>query len=224
MTSALHEKPAPLTIDVVSDVVCPWCYIGKRNLEAALTALPDVEVEIRWRPYQLDPTIPQEGTARRAYLERKFGSRVDEIYTRVTAAGREAGIDFAFQRIERSPNTLDAHRLIRWSQSAGKQDEIVERLFRDFFCEGRDIGDHPVLLEAAISAGMDADVVAGLLDKDTDKDAVREEITAAQRLGVTGVPFFVFAGRFGIPGAQPAEILATAIQDAAAKNGEVANA
>ena len=223
MTLATDEKREPLTIDVVSDVVCPWCYIGKRNLEAALARLPDRAVEIRWRPYQLDSTIPPEGIARRTYLERKFGARVDEIYARVAAAGREAGLDFALQRIERSPNTLDAHRVIRWSQTAGKQEEIVERLFRDFFIEGRDIGDHAVLIKAAADVGMEAPVVERLLAGDADKDAVREEIATAQRLGVSGVPFFIFAGRFGLPGAQPAEVLASAIDKAAEKSGELVN-
>jgi predicted DsbA family dithiol-disulfide isomerase len=215
------EKPESLTIDIVSDVVCPWCYIGKRNLEAALATLPTSEVEIRWRPYQLDPTIPPEGIARRAYLERKFGARVDEIYTRVAAAGRDAGLDFAFDRIERSPNTLDAHRLIRWAQSAGKQNEVVERLFRSFFIDGRDIGEHAILIETAGEAGMDPDLVARLLEGEADKESVREEIATAQRLGVTGVPFFIFAGRFGLPGAQPAEVLAGAIKKAAEKGGEL---
>ena len=221
MTSAPAET---LTIDIVSDVVCPWCYIGKRNLEAALASLPENNVEIRWRPYQLDSTIPPEGIARRAYLERKFGTRVDEIYTRVAAAGRDAGIDFAFEHIERSPNTLDAHRLIRWSQSAGKQNGIVERLFRDFFIEGRDLGNRSVLIEAAGAAGMEPDVVARLLEGDADKESVREEIATAQRLGVTGVPFFIFAGQFSLPGAQPPEVLAGAIRKAAGKNGELAGA
>jgi predicted DsbA family dithiol-disulfide isomerase len=218
MTSPQNETSTPLTIDIVSDVVCPWCYIGKHNLEAALAALPDTNVEIRWRPYQLDPTIPPEGIARRAYLERKFGARVDEIYERVAAAGREAGIDFAFNRIERSPNTLDAHRLIRWSQSAGKQNDIVERIFRDFFIEGRDLGQRSVLVEAAAAVGMEPDLIVRLLDGDADTEAVREEIATAQRLGVTGVPFFIFAGRFGMPGAQPAEVLTNAIRQAAEKS------
>jgi predicted DsbA family dithiol-disulfide isomerase len=221
MTAALDDKSGPLTIDIVSDVVCPWCYIGKRNLEAALAARPVGDVEIRWRPYQLDATIPPEGIARRTYLERKFGTRVDEIYGRVAVAGHEAGIDFAFDRIERSPNTLDAHRLIRWAQSAGRQNDIVEELFHSFFIEGRDIGDHAVLTETAAAAGMDAEVVQRLLPGDADKESVREEIATAQRLGVTGVPFFIFAGRFGLPGAQPAEVLADAISKAAEKSGEL---
>jgi predicted DsbA family dithiol-disulfide isomerase len=218
MTFAPDDTQGPLTIDIVSDVVCPWCYIGKRNLEAALATVPANNIEIRWRPYQLDATIPPEGIARRTYLERKFGARVDEIYARVAAAGREAGLDFAFDRIERSPNTLDAHRLIRWSQSAGKQNDIVERLFRNFFIEGCDIGDRAILIETASQAGMDREVVARLLDGNADKDSVREEIATAQRLGVTGVPFFIFAGRFGMPGAQPAEVLASAINKAAEKS------
>jgi predicted DsbA family dithiol-disulfide isomerase len=220
MTLAAEEKTEPVTIDIVSDVVCPWCYIGKRNLEAALATIPESNVEIRWRPYQLDSTIPPEGIARRVYLEGKFGARVDEIYTRVATAGREAGLDFAFNRIERSPNTLNAHRLIRWSQSVGKQNDIVERLFRSFFIDGRDVGDRAVLIETAAEAGMEPDVVARLLEDEADKDAVREEIATAQRLGVTGVPFFIFAGRYGLPGAQPADALVNAINKAAGKSGE----
>jgi len=215
------ETPEPVTIDIVSDVVCPWCYIGKRNLEAALATLPADDVQIRWRPYQLDPTIPPEGIARRAYLERKFGARVDEIYARLAAAGRDAGLDFAFDRIERSPNTLDAHRLIRWAQSAGKQNEVVEQLFRSFFIDGRDIGEHAILIETATEAGMDPDLVARLLEGEADKESVREEIATAQRLGVTGVPFFILGGRFGLPGAQPAEVLVSAIKKAAEKSGEL---
>jgi predicted DsbA family dithiol-disulfide isomerase len=215
------ENAEPLTIDIVSDVVCPWCYIGKRNLEAALATLPANDIEVRWRPYQLDPTIPPEGIARRAYLERKFGARVDEIYARVAAAGREAGLELAFDRIERSPNTLDAHRLIRWSQSAGKQNEIVEQLFRSFFIEGRDIGERGILIETASEAGMEPELVARLLDGEADKESVREEIATAQRLGVTGVPFFIFAGHFGMSGAQSAEVLAGAINKAAEKSGEL---
>src|SRR5947209_6549279 len=193
----------------------------RRSSDLALAARPVGDVQIGWRPYQLDATIPPEGIARRTYLERKCGTRVDEIYVRVAAAGHEAGIDFAFDRIERSPNTLDAHRLIRWAQSAGRQNNMVEELFRSVFIEGRDIGNHAVLTETAAAAGMDAQVVQRLLPGDADKESVREEIATAQRLGVTGVPFFIFAGRFGLPGAQPAEVLADAISKAAEKSGEL---
>ncbi len=199
--------PRKVTIDIVSDAVCPWCYIGKRNLEAALAAVPDVQAEIRWRPFQLDPTIPQGGVDRRTYLETKFGARVGELQARVTEAGAVAGINFTLGAISRAPNTLDAHRLVRWAWSTGAQDAIVERLFHDYFIEGKDIGDRAVLIEAARACGMEPQVVAELLEGDADKAEVLTEIAAAQNLGVTGVPFFVFDGKFGLPGAQPPEVL-----------------
>ncbi len=199
--------PRKVTIDIVSDAVCPWCYIGKRNLEAALAAVPDVQAEIRWRPFQLDPTIPQGGVDRRTYLETKFGARVGELQARVTEAGAVAGINFTLGAISRAPNTLDAHRLVRWAWSTGAQDAIVERLFHDYFIEGKDIGDRAGLIEAARACGMEPQVVAELLEGDADKAEVLTEIAAAQNLGVTGVPFFVFDGKFGLPGAQPPEVL-----------------
>ena len=209
-----------IAIDIVSDAVCPWCYIGKRNLEAALADLPDIEVDIRWRPYQLDATIPPEGLERRAYMQRKFGNRIDEIHQRLTQAGAAAGLDFAFDDIERSPNTLDAHRLIRWAASANAQDAIVERLFHDFFVAGNDIGDRNVLLDAARDCGMDPKIVGDLLDGDADKENVREEIASAQSIGVTGVPFFILDGKFALPGAQPADVLKRAIGKALEKADE----
>ena len=215
----MSEAAAPhkVAIDIVSDAVCPWCFIGKRNLEAALVGLPGIAAEIHWRPYHLDATIPKDGIDRRQYLERKFGPRVGEIYTRVSEAGAAAGIDFAFDAIGRSPNTLDAHRLIRWAWSAGVQDAVVERLFRDFFIEGRDIGDHAVLVEAARACGMDASVVADLLKGDADREEVQADIASAQSLGVTGVPFFIIDGRFALPGAQPPDVLRRAIARAVEK-------
>ena len=217
----MSETAAPRTIaiDIVSDAVCPWCYIGKRNLEAALAGLPDmglpdVKVDIHWRPYQLDATIPPEGIDRRAYLERKFGARVGEIYGRVSDAGAAAGIPFAFETIARSPNTLDAPRLIRWAWAAGAQDAVVERLFREFFIDGKDIGDRAVLIAAASACGMDGVVVADLLERGADNDEVRADIASAQELGVTGVPFFIFDGKFALPGAQPPEVLQRAIAKA----------
>ena len=207
---------APLTIDIVSDAVCPWCYVGKRKLEAALALKADVPVELRWRPYQLDPTIPPGGLARAEYMAKKFGSagRVAEIYDRIESVGRDTGIAFAFDKIMRSPNTLDAHRLIRWSASAGKQDAVVERLFKAFFEEGADIGDHALLARVAGDCGMDAALVAELLAGEADKDAVRAEIAEAQKLGVTGVPFFIIGGRYAVSGAQSPEVLAQAIESA----------
>lgn len=204
-----------LQIDVVSDAVCPWCYIGKRHLEAALAELPDVAATIHWRPYQLDPTIPPGGLDRRAYMARKFGEeRLLDIHARLTEAGRAAGLELAFDRIKRSPNTLDAHRLIRWAWSAGRQDAVVEALFRAFFIDGEDISDREILAARAADAGMDREIVSRLLNEDADVDAVRDEIEKARTLGVTGVPFFILGGRLGVSGAQPPEVLARAIAKA----------
>ena len=208
------QAKTAMQIDIVSDVVCPWCYIGKRHLEAALPQLQGVEPTIHWRPYQLDPTIPPGGLERQVYMERKFGDRVPQIYERLTEAGRAAGLDLAFDRIRRSPNTLDAHRLIRWAWSAGKQSEIVESLFQAFFIDGEDISDREVLASRAAGVGMDADVVLRLLHEGADADTVHEDIEQARSLGVTGVPFFILAGRIGVSGAQPPDVLARAVAKA----------
>lgn len=212
-----------VTIDVVSDAVCPWCFIGKKKLEMAMAAMPDVAFDVRWRPYQLDATIPPGGLPRREYMERKFGAeRLPAIHDTLREAGRDVGLAFDFEKIAVSPNTLDAHRLIRWAQSNGAQTAVVERLFEMFFLEGRDIGDAATLTDAAVDAGMEKAVVERLLSGDADADAVREEIGVAQRLGVTGVPFFIFDGRIGVSGAQPPEILQQAIAQALdSQNGEV---
>ena len=212
-----------VTIDVVSDAVCPWCFIGKKKLDMAMAAMPDIIFDVRWRPYQLDATIPLGGMPRREYMARKFGEdRLPAIHDKLREAGRDVGLAFEFDKIAVSPNTLDAHRLIRWAQSTGAQHAVVERLFRMFFLEGRDIGDAATLTEAAVDAGMEKAVVERLLSGDADADAVREEIGVAQRLGVTGVPFFIFDGRIGVSGAQPPEILQQAIAQALdSQNGEV---
>ena len=210
-----------VTVDVVSDVMCPWCLIGKRKLERALALLPDATVEVRWRPYLLDPTLPPEGRDRREYLEGKFGGpeRARAIYERIEAAGRAVGIDFAFGRIERSPRTVDAHRLIRWAGGMGSdvQERVVEALFQAFFLEGRDVSDHAVLLEIAEGAGMDRAIVADLLEGDRDAAAVLREVEEARTMGVTGVPCFIVAGREGIMGAQEPEVLANAIRRASGR-------
>ena len=225
-TSADPAAPsARLGIDVVSDVVCPWCFIGKRRLEAAVEQAAQ-PVEIRWRPFQLDPTIPAIGLDRRSYLAKKFGSleKVDTIHERLIEAGKQVGIAFAFDRIERSPNTIDAHRLIRWSAAAGAQGTVVEALFRTYFVEGRDIGDPKILVQLAGSCGMDGTLVHRLLASGSDTEAVREEIATAVRLGVSGVPFFIFAGKYAVPGAQSAEVLAAAIAKAHADEPTTAEA
>lgn len=205
-------------IDVISDVMCPWCYIGKRNLEAAAEALEDVDLEIVWRPYQLDPTLPPEGKDRQQYLSEKFGGeeRAQTLYQRVHDAGMEAGIDFKFDAIAVSPNTMDAHRLIRWAGGQGEeiQNLLVDRLFRLYFLEGANIGDHQVLADAASEVGLDGKIVLELLETDRDKDAIQQEIASAQQMGVTGVPCFIIDRRFAVMGAQPPAALVQAIRQA----------
>jgi predicted DsbA family dithiol-disulfide isomerase len=211
----------PLGVDVVSDVVCPWCYLGKRRLEAAVKLVPEIPLQIRWRPFQLDPTIPPEGMPRADYVLRKFGSSnaLDRAHVQLTNAGAELGIPYAFDRITRSPNTIDAHRVVRWAADAGHQDEIVERLFRLYFVEGADVGDRAVLAQAAADVGIDAAAVAADLATDRDLESVQSEISAASAAGVTGVPCFIFDLRAAVMGAQAPELLASAIrQVAAARN------
>ena len=211
----MSEADQVLTIDVVSDVVCPWCYLGEKRLEEALSE--DVgPVVVRWRPYQLDPTIPEGGLDRTEYMERKFGKsgRLQSAHENLTRLGAEVGVPFAFDKIKRSPNTLDAHRLIRWAAATGVQAEVADRLFKAYFVEGRDIGDRAVLIDIARESGLDAGLVEKLLSEDVDKDAVRREIAEAQAIGVTGVPFFIFAGRLAVPGAQNADVLRRAMAEA----------
>ena len=211
----MAEADETLIIDVVSDVVCPWCYLGEKRLEVALADEPG-PVAVRWRPYQLDPTIPAGGLDRTAYMEKKFGKsdRLKTAHDNLVRLGAEVGLPFAFDRIKRAPNTLDAHRLIRWSGSAGAQREVVDRLFKAYFVEGRDIGDRAVLIDIARESGLDAGLVETLLDEGADADAVMSEIAEAQAIGVTGVPFFIFANRLAVPGAQNADVLRRAMGQA----------
>lgn len=215
------EQPI-IKVDVVSDVVCPWCYIGKRNLEAALDTLEGIEVELTWRPFQLDPTIPPEGKDRRQYLRDKFGGddRARMMYERVEEAGKAAGINFNFEAIEISPNTLDAHRLIRWAGGVNPevQGRVVNRLFELYFLEGANIGDIELLAGAAGEAGLDGAIVLDLLVSDRDADAVRQEIAAAQQMGVTAVPCFILDQRYAVMGGQPPQVLADAIRQVAAEH------
>jgi predicted DsbA family dithiol-disulfide isomerase len=209
-----------ITVDVVSDVVCPWCFIGQKRLDKAVAAAGNVDVHIRWRPFQLDPTIPPQGKDRREYMLAKFGSdeRIREIHARIEPLGEAEGISFAFDAIKVAPNTLDAHRLIRWAGAAGEaiQNRLVRRLFQLNFEEGVNIGDHAVLVGAAREAGMDASVVATLLPTDADVEAVRTEIATASRMGISGVPCFLLEGKYAVMGAQDADTLADAIRQVAA--------
>lgn len=201
-----------ISVDVVSDVICPWCFLGKRRLDKAIGLLDGIKVEVIWRPFFLDPSIPKEGMSRRTYMENKFGAeRLKTIHDPILAAGKEDGVPYAFDKITRTPNTMDAHRLIRWSHDGGKQHDVSERLFMAYFSLGIDIGDRAVLAKIAGEAGMDKAAVSAKLDSDADVDAVTAEVERAYRVGVTGVPCFILAQRQGLMGAQPTEVLADAI-------------
>ena len=207
-----------LIIEIVSDVVCPWCYVGKKHLEAALAEMPEIDAVVRWHPFQLDPTIPPEGLDRKAYMRQKFGDdgRLEAAHQRLETLGAQNGIGFQFGAISRSPNTLDAHRLIRWAGDAGLQDTMVQSLFQAYFEEGRDIGDRAVLALIAERAGLEADAILQRLETDDDAENIRIEIAEAGRIGVTGVPFFILAQKLAVSGAQPADVLIDAIRQALA--------
>lgn len=215
----MTQSNTPISVDIVSDVACPWCYLGKRRIEEAIPLVSDIPVTIQWRPYQLDPTIPPEGVDRKAYMTAKFGDleAMRPAHDRLVAMGNEVGIDYRFDDMKLSANTLDAHRLIRWSAAEGLQNEVVEGLFRANFTEGRNIGDKSVLADIAAEAGMNRDAVAASLATDQDIAEVQQEIAEAQRIGVTGVPCFIVAGRYAVAGAHPAEAIADVIRKAAAE-------
>ncbi|MBO6901823.1 MAG: DsbA family oxidoreductase [Rhizobiaceae bacterium] len=213
-----------ISVDVISDVVCPWCFIGQKRLKKAIAAVPDVEVTVHWRPYQLDATIPADGLDRKQYMVAKFGGeeRLKRAHAQMLEASRDDGIDFALGDIKVSPNTLDAHRVIRWAggTETNRQDEVVTELFSAFFEQGRNVGDHEVLIDVAGKAGMDAAVVETLLATDSDREAVRAEIETAQRMGITGVPCFLLESRYAVVGAQDAAMLADAIRRVAAAKAD----
>ncbi len=202
-----------IAIDIISDTVCPWCYIGKRRLERALAARPNHDFKIDWRPFQLNPDLPSAGMDRSRYLELKFGGkdRASQIYDRVREAGASEAISFDFEAIVRQPNTVDSHRLIRWAGERGVQDALVEDLFQRYFLRGENIGDRDVLLEAAEAAGMDREVVREKLTAGEDTDSVRLEEQTARRIGVTGVPCFIIGGKYTVSGAQDPTVLVNMI-------------
>jgi predicted DsbA family dithiol-disulfide isomerase len=199
------------TIDVVSDIICPWCFLGKRRLDVALAAM-DKEVFIRWRPYMLDPTIPPEGFDRQQYMLSKFGAeRLQTIHDPLIEAGKEIGVPYNFDIITRTPNTLDAHRLIRWAHTVERQTEMVERLFMAYWSEGKDVGNRDVLAQCAGEAGINAEQIRQLLDTEQDIAETRIEIEHATNIGVTGVPTFILAQSYALVGAQSPEVIADAI-------------
>ena len=199
-----------IQIDIFSDTICPWCLIGKRRLEAALKLRPDQPVQVRWRTFQLNPQMPPEGMDRATYLNLKFGGAENAtmIYDRIRGAGADDGIDFNFEGIARTPNTLNSHRLVRWAAGFGKETELVEALFQAYFFRGEDIGAEAVLLQAAESAGLDREAAAAFLETDDLLAEVSEEDRQARALGIDGVPCFIFNGRHALAGAQPPKVLA----------------
>ncbi len=202
-----------IKIDIVSDVICPWCFIGKRRLERALAAELPGAVEVGWRPFQLNPDMPPEGMSRKDYLRAKFGdSDGGDRYKHVIAAGLEEGIPFAFDRMQRTPNTVRAHRLIRLAERAGMQDAVVEALFVAYFAKALDVGDADVLAEVAASCGLDAGAVRAYLLSDEDNELIREEDAFARKIGIHGVPCFVVDRKYMISGAQPPETFAEVFQ------------
>jgi len=208
-----------LAIDVVSDVVCPWCFIGKRRLEGALARYaaehPEAPVPaVTWRPFQLNPGLPAEGMPRDEYVARKFGARGGAVYDRVAMIGREVGIPFAFDRIARQPNTLAAHSLIELAQSQGRQDAAVEALFRAYFLDGVDLTARENLVATAAGAGLDRAEVEAWLDLADAREAVAAEDARVREIGIEGVPFFIFNRRLAVSGAQPSDVLLDAMKQA----------
>lgn len=195
-------------LDIMSDPICPWCYIGKTHLDKALAAIPDHPFVIEWHPFQLNPDMPDAGMDRREYLERKFGGKEGAVraYAPVVENAGNAGLTIDFEGMKRTPNTLDAHRLIHWAGIEGKQNAIVDALFEAYFVQARDIGDPEVLADIADSQGMDAAVVMKLLKSDADREDIRNRDTHSREMGVNSVPTFIVANQHAVPGAQPPEM------------------
>jgi predicted DsbA family dithiol-disulfide isomerase len=213
----MNKQGAGFRIEVYSDVICPWCYVGKRRLERALSELKDVvKGEVTWRPFQLNPTMPLDGMDRTTYLKAKFGSleafgRMEE---QLLAAGADEQIPFAFEKVARTPNTFAAHRLVWYAAQQAKQDEVVEALFRAYFLEGKDIGDLKTLTHAAAEAGLERVKADTFLASEKGAAEVKAEEAVGRRLGISGVPYFVFNGTVSISGAQPPAIFVSAIRQA----------
>lgn len=204
-----------MRIDVFSDVVCPWCFVGKRRLDAALATAGIRDAEVHYHAFQLNPDLPPGGMDRESYMRQKFGdaANVERIHDRVREAGMSAGIEFRFDKIARSPNTFDAHRLLALADAQGRQGALKDALMSAYFLEGRDIGDHAVLSDIASGVGMTGDLPAWLAGG-AAADEVRADLTTAARLEISGVPFFIFGGRYALAGAQAAEVFAEAIEAA----------
>lgn len=205
----------PVKLDIMSDPICPWCYIGKAHLDRALAAHPNHPFQIEWHPFQLNPDMPAEGMGRRAYLEGKFGGKEGAVraYAPVVESAEKAGLKINFEGMQRTPNTLNAHRLIHWAGIEGRQTAAVSALFKAYFVETRDIGDTEVLTDIADSIEMDAAVVARLLSTDEDAKDISDRDAHSRKMGINSVPTFIIGGRHAVPGAQPPELWAKVIAD-----------
>ena len=204
-----------VSLEVISDPICPWCYIGKARLERALEQRPNHPFKVQWRPFQLNPDMPREGMDRREYLETKFGGKEGAIrvYSQIEETAKATGLDIAFEKIQRTPNTLDAHRLIRWAWDEGCQTPLVNQLFKRYFRDGQDISDHEVLCDVAKTVGMDSGVTARLLAGDNDLDTVIAEDKGAREMGVQGVPMFLVARKYALSGAQETDLWLRALDE-----------
>lgn len=210
----MTQRPS-VKLDILSDPICPWCYIGKTHLDKALAEVPDHPFVIEWHPFQLNPDMPSEGMDRRAYLEAKFGGKEGAVraYAPVVEHAEQAGLSIDFEAMQRTPNTLDAHRLIHWAGIEGKQTAAVDALFEAYFTKGQDIGDTQVLADIAETIGMERDVVLRLLEGDSDRDLIQSRDAHSRKMGVSSVPTFIVANQHAVPGAQPPELWKRVIAD-----------
>ena len=204
------------------DLVCPWCYLGLKRLLRTLASRPDIQAELIWRPFLLNPDMPRAGMARADYVARKFGGeeRAKRLYASIAEIGIAEGIPFRFERIRRTPSSIDAHRLVRWADAHGRGTHMVEALFAAHFCDGRDIGDWQVLIAIAGACGLDAMAAHAFLHSDAESDAIHAENLRAHRLVINGVPCFVIAGRHAIAGAQEPEVIARLLDIAVVESEE----
>jgi predicted DsbA family dithiol-disulfide isomerase len=210
-----EAEPGPVPIDIVGDLVCPSCFLGLRLIHAVVGSVPGLAVEIRWYPFQIDPDLPPEGMDRQAYLEKRHGADgIEPELAKASALAREFGLELAFDRIKRQPNTFDAHRLVRFCYGFGVQAQIVERLFQAFFLQGLDISDHGVLVALAAKSRLDPDAVARFLAAGDDIPAMRQEIADIRGSGVTQIPRFTFAGKQDLVGLHSADVFADALFNA----------
>jgi predicted DsbA family dithiol-disulfide isomerase len=209
----------PIKLDIMSDPICPWCFIGKAYLDKALSAHPNHPFLIEWHPFQLNPDMPANGMGRREYLEGKFGGKEAAVraYAPVVESAKTAGVAIDFEGMQRTPNTINAHRLIHWAGIEGRQTAAVSALFKAYFTDAHDIGDPDVLIDIAKSVEMNGDVVKRLLDSDEDLKLIQDRDKHSRKMGINSVPTFIIANQHAVPGAQPPELWAQVIADLTAQ-------